>query len=138
MQCCPDLPGPTLHKKITCVMLAQSPKTFLHMKIIYNFVWIYLGQHFTRKLPMQCWPRANRLFFQEINLQNVLLTMLGQHCIEIFSGQCCPNSLHNKIICSMLAQTCFCRKTSCNFKCMFKKQTKRNIYMRNKKNKKKE
>ena len=43
IQCCLDLPEPTLYKKITFTMLAHSPQTALHRKIVYNFVWIYLG-----------------------------------------------------------------------------------------------
>ena len=40
-----DLPVSTLHKKLICVMLAHSPQTTLHQKIIYNFVWrIYLAR----------------------------------------------------------------------------------------------
>ena len=60
-KCRLDLVWPTLHKKITYEMLAHSPQTNLHMKIIYKFVWIYLGQHWMvcqhgqRGLPIQCW-----------------------------------------------------------------------------------
>ena len=34
-QCCLDLPQPILHMKITSAMLARSPQTTLHRKIIY-------------------------------------------------------------------------------------------------------
>ena len=34
-QCCPNTSGRTLHKKITCAMLAQSPQTWLCRKITY-------------------------------------------------------------------------------------------------------
>ena len=44
MQHCLDLPQPKLHMKLTCVMLIHSPQTTFHIKIIYNFVWIYLGR----------------------------------------------------------------------------------------------
>ena len=44
-------------------MLAYCPLTTLHRKIIYNFVWIYLGQHCISKLLAQCWPRAHRYSF---------------------------------------------------------------------------
>ena len=40
---CLDMPEPKLHKKLTCVMLVHSPQTAFHRKIIFNFVWIYLG-----------------------------------------------------------------------------------------------
>ena len=40
---CLDLPEPTLYKKITFTVLAHSPETTLHRKIVYNFVWIYQG-----------------------------------------------------------------------------------------------
>ena len=43
MQYCFDLPKPKLHKKLTCVKLVQSSKTF-HGKIIYYFIWIYQGR----------------------------------------------------------------------------------------------
>ena len=44
VQRCLDLPGPKLHKKLIFVMLVHSPQTTFHRKIIYNFVWIYLGK----------------------------------------------------------------------------------------------
>ena len=43
-QRCFDLPEPKLHKKRTCVMFVHSPQTTFHRKIIYSFVWIYLGR----------------------------------------------------------------------------------------------
>ena len=57
------LPDPTLHKKITFAMLTYCPQTTLHRKKIYNFVWIYLGQHCIKKLLAQCWPREHRYTF---------------------------------------------------------------------------
>ena len=59
-QCCLDLHGPALHKENTCAMLGHSPQTTLHRQITYNVVWICLGQHCARKLPVQCWFIANR------------------------------------------------------------------------------
>ena len=44
MQRCFDLPGPKLHKKLTCVILVPSPQTTFHRNVIYNFVSIYLGR----------------------------------------------------------------------------------------------
>ena len=44
IQRCLDVPKPKLHKKLTCVMLVHSPQTAFHRKIIYNFVWTYLGR----------------------------------------------------------------------------------------------
>ena len=38
-----------MHKNITFVILAHSSQTTLHRKIIYHFVWIYLGQHCIHK-----------------------------------------------------------------------------------------
>ena len=43
IQRCLDMPEPKLHKKLTSVMLVHSPQTAFHRKIIYSFVWIYLG-----------------------------------------------------------------------------------------------
>ena len=113
-------------QEITCTMLIHSPQTTLHKKIIYNFVWIYLGQHCTRKLLVQCWPTwLTDNVYAENNLCNAVLTILGQHCIIILSSQCCPNTseptLHKKANCTVLAQstqTCFHRKAGCSFKCL--------------------
>ena len=104
IQCCLDLPEPTLHKKITCEMLVHSLQTTLHRKVILNFVGIYLGQHCIRKCPCL---RDNS--YEENNLYNVVSTMPGQHCIRILSSQCCPNrsaetTLHKKITCALLAR----------------------------------
>ena len=38
MQRCFYLPGPKLHKKLTCVMLVPSPQVTFHRNVIYNFV----------------------------------------------------------------------------------------------------
>ena len=52
-----------MHKRITFAMLTLCPPSILHRKIIYNFVWIYLGHHCIRKLLVQWWPRAHRYTF---------------------------------------------------------------------------
>ena len=41
IQRCLDLPEPNLHKKLTCVMLIDSPQTTFHRKILSNFFFIY-------------------------------------------------------------------------------------------------
>ena len=73
---------------------------------------IVLGNHLCNVVP---WLTEN--FYEENTLCNVASTMLGQHCLEILSSQCCPNTsettLHKKTICAMLTQstqTCFRRK----------------------------
>ena len=38
-QCCPNTSGRTLHKKITCAMLAQSAQTRFCRKITYMLSW---------------------------------------------------------------------------------------------------
>ena len=47
--------------------------------------------------------------YEENNLYNVVLTILGQHCIGRLSSQYCLNTsktiLHKKITCAMLAQS---------------------------------
>ena len=90
-QCCLDLREPTLHKKITFAMLVHSPRTNLHWKIIYSFVWICLGQHCIRELLAQCWPRdkckdmsnifsnvSGSLFFNWIYYHRTVLALLVQ------------------------------------------------------------
>ena len=59
-------------------MLAHSLQTNFHGKIMYNFAWIYLGQHCARKLPAQCWPMANRHLLWGNNLKNISLTRFVQ------------------------------------------------------------
>ena len=109
MQCCLDLTESTLYKKINLVMLTHSPKTTLHRKIIYDFVWIYLGQHCIRKLlrNVGSWLRGNS--HKEYNLYNIASTMLGQYCITIVSSRCCLNTfettLHMKNTYAMLCQS---------------------------------
>ena len=97
MQCCPDLPEPTFHKKIIFEILAHSTQTTLHIKTIYNFVWINkivdLGQHCIRKLLAPCWPRVHRstfagkltfsnmsvdLFFNRAHYQRTILALFIQ------------------------------------------------------------
>ena len=93
VKCYLDMPEPTVHKKITCAILAHSSEITLHRKIIYNFVWMFLVQHYLRKLPVEFWPLAKNWdnFYEENNLYKVVATMLGQHCIGILSSQYCPN-----------------------------------------------
>ena len=67
----PNMAEPTFHKKITWAIMAHSPQPNFHKKIIYNFTWIYLGQHCVRKLPVECWPMANRQLLWKNNLYNV-------------------------------------------------------------------
>ena len=38
MQCCLDLPEPTLHKKNACTMLAHSSQTTLHKKNLQRYL----------------------------------------------------------------------------------------------------
>ena len=80
-----------------CAILTHGPQTTLYRTIMYNFVWIYLCQHCTKILPVQCWPMANRQilwakphtflyrpFWNNIAwkycLFNVVQTCLRQHC----------------------------------------------------------
>ena len=96
MQRCLDRPQPKLHEKLTCVMLAHSPQTTLHQKIIYNFVLIYLGQHCMRNClwNVGSWLRYN--FYEEDNLYNIVSTML-EYCpvnvVQICSRQHCTRKL---------------------------------------------
>ena len=102
MQCCLDLPEPTLHKKITCTMLAHTPQTTLHKK---NNLQCFLD--LSGLCNVGPWLTDN--FYEENNLYNVVSTMLGQHCIGILSKHCCPNmsekTLPKKITYAMLAQS---------------------------------
>ena len=62
-----------LCNNITCAMLAHSPQTNLPWKIVYNFVWICLGQHCTGKLLVQCWSIAK----QNTLMKKITCTMLS-------------------------------------------------------------
>ena len=86
-------------------MLAHSPQATLQKKIIYNVFWVSLGQHFTRKLPVQCWPIGNR--------QLLLGKQPIQCCIDhaettlhrnILSSQCCPNTSETTLYKKLLVQ----------------------------------
>ena len=132
-ECCPITSERTLHKKITCAILAQSAQRRFRRKITYimlawsacaniahknylcivdpkpknNFAtlsWPKLHKEITYACP---WLIDN--FYEENNLYNVLSTMLGQYCIGILSSQCYPNTyertLHKKITCAILAQS---------------------------------
>ena len=68
----------------------HSPQTALQRKVIYNGVKIFLGQNCRRKSSVGPWQTDN--IYEEDNLCNVVSTMLGQHCTEILSSQCCPNT----------------------------------------------
>ena len=101
--CGPKCVKRTLKKTFSCAMLSRSP-------------WVNIA-HGNHLCNVSTWLTDN--FYEENNLYNVVSTMLGQHCIEILSNQCCPDTsettLHKKIACAMLAQstqTCFCRKTT--------------------------
>ena len=53
MQRCLDLPEPKLHKKLTYVMLAHSPQTTFHRKIIYNFIWSIWAEAVTQRCSVK-------------------------------------------------------------------------------------
>ena len=117
-----------------CNVDPERSDTLWQENDLYNVVLICLYQHWTRKLPVQCWSKAqeqlcnfvwaniaqgNHLcnvcpwltdnFYEENNLYNVASTMLRQYYIGILSVQCCPNTseriLHKKIICAVLTQS---------------------------------
>ena len=76
-------------------------------------IWTMLPWHFQNKNYL--WLTDN--CYEENNWYNVVLIMLGQHCIGVLSSQCCLNTsemtLHKKITCAMLvhsAQPSFPRK----------------------------
>ena len=114
MQCCLDLPEPTLHKKITYAMLAPQSTNNFAQKDNLQFYLDLSGptQHSIRRnyLWNVC-PRLRDNSYGGNNLYNVVSTMMGQHWIGILSSQSCPNTsetlLHEKIACAMLA---LCKK----------------------------
>ena len=62
--------------------LPDSPQTTL----VYNFVWIYLGQHCTRKNSLcNIGPCLTANVHEENDLYSVVPTMLGKHCVRILS-----------------------------------------------------
>ena len=102
IQRCLDVPKPKLHKKLTCVMLVHSPQTAFHKKIIYNFVWIYLGRSIRpevvcKKSVLRILQNSHENTCVRVKLVS---TMLEKHCVRIFFSQCCPNTsektLHKK------------------------------------------
>ena len=77
----------TLHKQLS---------TWKQFTIFAGFIWANIAQgHYLCTVD----PWLTNNFCEENNLYNVVLTMLGQHCIGILSSHCCPNT----------SETCFCR-----------------------------
>ena len=79
-----------------------------------SVVWSLLGNIAQSFYLFNDGPWVTDNFYEENNLRNVVLTMLGQHCIGILSSQCFLNM--SKTTYAMLTkdtQTCFCRKISC-------------------------
>ena len=87
----------------------ETPDNIAQEKILFNVVLILLGQHCTGKIYVQCCPRGSRQYSagkklvrwcnvqeapdniaQEKILFNVVLILLGQHCIGKIYVQCCP------------------------------------------------
>ena len=65
-QCCPNTSERTLHKKVTGAMLCQTTQSSFRRKItIWNVVLICLSQHYTRKIPVQCWPILHKQVAQK-------------------------------------------------------------------------
>ena len=118
----------TFHKVFTCAMLSKSIRTALNRIFFQQCCLEPLRQRCTRFLPVQCCPKSIKTmlfgafwttlhkdftramlvhdFYEENNLYNVVLTMLGQHCIGILFSQCYPNTsettLRQKNTCEML------------------------------------
>ena len=77
VQCCLNTLWTTLYSWKPYAMLPERLQITLHKKkILCNVVLILLGQHCTRKNPMQCCPRGSR-----------------QLCIRKNLVQCCLNTL---------------------------------------------
>ena len=55
--------------------------------MVYNFSESNLGN----LCSVGQWLTDN--IYEKNNLGNIMATILGQHCKEILSTQCCPNSL---------------------------------------------
>ena len=78
------------------------------------------GPTLHKEITSNVGPQLKDNFYEKNNSYNVVSNMLGQHCIGVFSSQCCPNTSqttsHEKITCAMLAQSTqiyFRRKTGC-------------------------
>ena len=97
MQCCYGMTGPILHKTIVCAMLAHSPQTTLHRKIIFNVVWICLVNIAQGNYLCNIGPWLTDNVCEENDLYNVVSIKLGQHCIRILSIQYCLNMSETKL-----------------------------------------
>ena len=115
-QCCPNTSERTLHKKITGAMLGQTTQSSFQRKItICNVVvLICLSQHYTRKLPIQCWHIFHKQLCTKKNLQHCLdlsgptlhkeitYVNVGQWLTDNFYEE---NNLYN-VVSTMLGQHC--------------------------------
>ena len=80
MQCCLDLPEPTLHKKNTSAMLAHSSQTTLGKS--HTQCPNTSETTFHKKIPCAA------MILREINLHNFVLVCLGQDCTKQQPVQC--------------------------------------------------
>ena len=85
-------------------MLADSTQTTLHKKITYNFVWIYLGQHCTKKLPAQL-AHGQQITF----MRKITYTVLCRSCWD--------NSAQIIISCKTVHLSMCCQKR-CPYLCL--------------------
>ena len=89
-QCCPNTSETTLHKKITCAIIALSKQT-----------------KFSKK---------KKFFLQENNIRSVVLVCLGQHCTKQLSARCrqCWPTVHSLVnVFANTAETTLYKKITC-------------------------
>ena len=125
-KCCPKSIKTKLNRLFSCAMFSGASWTTLH-NVLYlcyvvpnvlpnidqgfflcNVAWSLLDiitQGFYL-FNVGLWLTDN--FYEENNLCNVVLIILGQNCIGLLFSQCCLNTsdptLHKKITCAMLAK----------------------------------
>ena len=78
-----NLPGPTLHKTITCAMLVPGPQSTQYC-LNTSEIMLYATTNYLCNVGPECAV----IFSQEDNLCNVVLICLGQHCTRKLHVQC--------------------------------------------------
>ena len=76
------LSGPTLHKKITCAMLAETPQSSQYFLATSKTIF-YARTNYLCNVD----PERTAIFSKQNNLYNVVLICLGQHCTRKLSLQ---------------------------------------------------
>ena len=88
--CCPNTSERTLHKKISCAMLAQSAQTRFHRKITYTMLSDLPVPTLHKKRTCVMLAHSPQTTLHRKIIYNFVWIYLGQHCIRKLPVECWP------------------------------------------------